>query len=595
MSISLSLKSRGGTYKAMESQYSFLKEFNGRKNLKESYGDNALLLYALQLRFDIEDIDSVAAEALTDGADDKKCDLIYVDRESGTAVIAQAYNRNNAKLTDSAKSNKASDLNAAAAWVFKVDISKVANTIKDAVLDLQDAIKEQTISTIYFWFVHNLNEKINSQVENEMVTLQDQVQAAVNNKYPDEELKIIALEVGLNTIQKWYDSSTKRISIDDNYVVCCKNGFELNSEGWRAYVTAVSGKWLRSLYVEKGNDLFSGNPRSFLGKGKRKNSINSGIIESVQKEPANFWAYNNGVTALVHDFNYDNEKKELIIKGITIINGAQTTGAISEPESVYSDFYIPCRFIVCNDKTIIESIINNNNKQNEILPSDLRSNDKQQERLRNDFNKYPALFYNGGRRDDKVVKNKIIFDPYLVAQTILAFHGDSVVAYNGKKRIWDEDKIYAQVFADQLSVEHIIFVYSLSKAIDEFKNSLRQKKELRTDTEEQKMEFLSKRGSKMLMIATISECLEDLLNAKISDKWKLKFKNNSNFENLIQMWLKVIGSIISFNNKLEPALQGGLKNKELVNTQISEVKSMVSSINMILATQLKDVINEIER
>ena len=90
----------------------------------------------------------------------------------------------------------------------------------------------------------------------------------------------------------------------------------------------------------------------------------------------------------------------------------------------------------------------------------MRSNDKQQERLRNDFNKYPALFYNGGRRDDKVVKNKIIFDPYLVAQTILAFHGDSVVAYNGKKRIWDEDKIYAQVFADQLSVEHIIFVYS---------------------------------------------------------------------------------------------------------------------------------------
>ena len=99
-------------YKAMESQYSFLKEFNGRKNLKESYGDNALLLYALQLRFDIEDIDSVAAEALTDGADDKKCDLIYVDRESGTAVIAQAYNRNNATLEQSAKSNKASDLNA---------------------------------------------------------------------------------------------------------------------------------------------------------------------------------------------------------------------------------------------------------------------------------------------------------------------------------------------------------------------------------------------------------------------------------------------------------------------------------------------------
>ena len=579
----------------MESKFSFLKEFRGRKDLEKSYGDNALLLYALQLRFDIEDIDSVAAEALTDGADDKKCDLIYVDRESGVAVVAQAYNRLNAKLEDLAKENKASDLNTAAAWAFTEELSEIPNTIKDAVLDLQDAIKKQEISTVYFWYVHNLDEKRNPKIETEMRAVQAQVQASVNSKYPDEELKISTLEVGLNTIQKWFDNSTRRISIEDNFVVDCKNGFELDSNSWRAYVTAVSGKWLRSIYLDKRDDLFSGNPRSFLGKGKRKNSINSGIIESVQKEPTNFWAYNNGVTALVNDFHYDDKKEELTIKGITIINGAQTTGAISAPETVNDDFYIPCRFIVCNDKTIIESIINNNNKQNEILPSDLRSNDKQQERLRNDFNKYPALFYNGGRRDDKTVKNKIVFDPYLVAQTVLAFHGDCVVAYNGKKRIWDEDKIYAQVFTDQLSVEHIIFIYSLSKAIDEFKNNLRKKKESRTKTEETQMEFLSKRGSKMLMIATISDCLEDLLSAKISDKWKLKFKDNSDFEKLIQMWLKVIKAIISFSKKLEPALQDGLKNKEQANAQIAEVKSMVDSVNEMLTSQLKKVIDEIER
>ena len=150
-----------GGIKIMESRYSFLKEFNGRKNLNELYGNNSLLLYALQLRFEIEDIDSVAADAHTDGADDKKCDLIYVDRESGIAVVAQAYNRLNPKLEDMAKQNKASDLNAAAAWVFTEDISQLPNTIKDAVLDFQDAIKEHTISTVYFWYVHNLDEKRN--------------------------------------------------------------------------------------------------------------------------------------------------------------------------------------------------------------------------------------------------------------------------------------------------------------------------------------------------------------------------------------------------------------------------------------------------
>ena len=579
----------------MEGKFSFLKEFKGRKNLADSYGDNALLLYALQLRFDIEDIDSVAADSLTDGADDKKCDLIYVDRESGIAVVAQAYSRLNPKLEDLAKVNKASDLNAAAAWVFTDDISHVPNTIKDAILDLQEAIKEQAISTVYFWYVHNLDEKRNPEIEVEMSTVQAQVQAAVDSKYPEEDLKISTLEVGLNTIQKWFDSSTRRISIEDDYIVECKNGFELDSENWRAYVTAVSGKWLRNIFLEKGDDLFSGNPRSFLGKGRRRDSINSGIIESVQKEPANFWAYNNGVTALVNDFNYDDDKDELKIKGITVINGAQTTGAISLPETINDDFYIPCRFIVCSDKTIIESIINNNNKQNEILPSDLRSNDRQQERLRKEFKKYSALFYNGGRRDDKTVKNKIVFDPYLLAQTLLAFHGDCVTAYNGKKRIWEDDKIYSQVFTDQLSVEHIIFVYSLSKAVDEYKNNLRKKKDSRTSTEEQQMEFLSKRGSKMLMIATVSECLEDVVDAKISDMWRLKFKENTDFDKLIQMWLKVIPTIISFNTRLAPALKGGLKNKETVNKQITEVKSIVASIKETLSMQLKDFIESIEK
>lgn len=577
----------------MDSKFSFLKDFNGRKKLVDDYGDNALLLYALQWRFDIEDIDSIAVDALTDGADDKKCDLIFVDRDLGIAVVAQAYSKHNPKLEDLAKENKASDLNTAAAWVFSDSIDSVPDTIKDAVQDLHEAIKEHTISSVYFWYVHNLDESNNPKIKEEMRTLQAHVQAAVDSKYPSEELKISTLEVGLNTIQKWYDNSTRRISIEDDFKLDCQDGFNIESNSWRAFVTAVSGKWLRQLYLDKGDDLFSGNPRSYLGRGKRKGTINSGIIESVQTEPDNFWAYNNGVTALVNNFHYENG--ELTIQGISIINGAQTTGAISAPEQVDKDFYIPCRFIVCSEKNIIESIINNNNKQNEILPSDLRSNDKQQERLRNEFKKYAAFSYNGGRRDDTVVKNKVIFDPYLVAQTLLAYHGDCVIAYNGKKRIWDEDKLYTQVFVDQLSVEHIVFVYSLAKAIDNLKNKLRNKKELRTESENKQFDFLSKRGSKMLLIATISECLEDLVGDKIPDKWRLRFKNNSDFEVLMSDWEKIINTIISFGDNLMPALNGGLKNKEIVNMQVQIVKNFISSFKAMYVQQLKIIIDKIER
>ena len=53
----------------------YINDFSTRADLIDVYGNNALLLYALQLRFSISDIVSVASDALTDGGDDKKCDL----------------------------------------------------------------------------------------------------------------------------------------------------------------------------------------------------------------------------------------------------------------------------------------------------------------------------------------------------------------------------------------------------------------------------------------------------------------------------------------------------------------------------------------
>ncbi len=349
--------------------------------------------------------------------------------------------------------------------------------------------------------------------------------------------------------------------------------------------------WLRKLYLEKGDDLFSGNPRNYLGKGKRKKNINSGIINSVQEEPNNFWAYNNGITALVN--NYEVVDGKFTIHGITIINGAQTTGAISEADAPNEDFYIPSRFIICNDSNVIEAIINNNNKQNEILPSDLRSNDKQQERLRREFKKYPSLFYNGGRRDGRAVRNKEIFDPYLVSQTILAYHGDCVTAYNEKKTIWDEDKLYNTVFIDQLSVEHIIYVYALSRAIDEYKIMLKDKKETRTDSENEQMLFLSKRGSKMLLISVVSECMENIIGVKITDSWNLKFKDCSDFNALADMWKEIINVVLAFHSTLLPALDGGLKNKETVRNVTASVKSILLAIQSTLKEQLKNFVDAI--
>lgn len=565
--------------------YNFTNQYKGRRDLIDNYGDNSLLLYALQLRYSIEDIVSVAAESLTDGSDDKKCDLIYIDKDSGFAVIAQAYMKKDPSETDLAKVNKASDLNTAASWVFAREVKDVPERIRDAVQELQDSLNNGDINTVYFWYVHNMNEMNNPAVQDELNTVQVSAQKLVSAFVGDNSVKIVALEVGNNTIEKWYNNSNKRISIEDTLVVE-NNGqaLEIIEENWKSCVTAVKGSWLRELYLRFEDDLFSGNPRNYLGAGKRKNKINLGIMNTVQKQPENFWAYNNGLTALVND--YDIDKGRITVTGITIINGAQSTGAIGAVENLKADFLVPIRFIVCNDPKIIEQIISNNNKQNEILPSDLRSNDTQQSRLRKEFEKYPQLHYSGGRRDSAVIRNKEVFDPYTVAQTLYAFHIDCVGAYNSKKDIWDNDKKYSNIFSDQLSAEHIIFVYSLGRAIDEYKIELKNKKDIRTDAEDGMLNYLSKRGSKMLLIYAISMSIESILGKKVLDSWRLKFNDSADFNKLVLYWREIIGIVLPFHVSLETALVGGLNNSETAKNSCEKIRATVTSVRMALSSIL---------
>ena len=85
----------------------------GRTDLSK-YGDNRILLFALGLHQGIDDLDLVANDALTDGANDKKCDLVYVNTEREQLIIAQGYWSQ--KERAAAGANKASDMNTAVSW-----------------------------------------------------------------------------------------------------------------------------------------------------------------------------------------------------------------------------------------------------------------------------------------------------------------------------------------------------------------------------------------------------------------------------------------------------------------------------------------------
>ncbi len=130
----------------------FWEAFYSRTDL-EKYGVDALLLFALQLRFSIEDIDLVASTSLTEGGDDKKADLVYIDSETGYVIIAQTYiavkvTGKNGELKKEAQSNKASDLNTAISWLLARPIGEVPENLRSHAEELRQALSDHKKGTV---------------------------------------------------------------------------------------------------------------------------------------------------------------------------------------------------------------------------------------------------------------------------------------------------------------------------------------------------------------------------------------------------------------------------------------------------------------
>jgi hypothetical protein len=138
--------------------------------------------------------------------------------------------------------------------------------------------------------------------------------------------------------------------------------------------------------------LFSANLRDYLGSRASDSNINNGIKNTAENEPENFWVFNNGVTALVNGLTYKKQgtRYRLTLKGISIVNGAQTTGATSSlSEAPKKELSVPVKFIWTKSESLVENIIKYNNSKNKISTSDFRSNDSIQKRLKSEFAKIP--------------------------------------------------------------------------------------------------------------------------------------------------------------------------------------------------------------
>jgi hypothetical protein len=554
---------------------------NSRTDLTK-YGDNALLLFTLQLRFEIEDIDVVATNSLTDGSNDKKCDLVYVDKESQVAVIAQGYFCGRQNLPSEAPANKASDLNTAVVWLLSTPIDELpTQLLRSAASELREALKNNDLNAIEFWYSHNLPESIN--VKNELDAVTRSAQNTIRQNFPEcQEISIAGLELGVSATEDLYKSLTTPILVSDKLSVSIPEGFNISASDWKAFFTTIPAEWLFNLFKKYDSKLFSANIRGYLGSRNADANINNGIKQTAQEDPDHFCVFNNGITAITHEFNYDYESQCLHLTGISIVNGAQTTGAIGNlSSSPSSNARIQARFIVCSNSSTIKSVIRYNNSQNKVEAPDFRSNDSVQSRLVIEFNSIPEAEYMGGRRggsEDVIRRRTNLLPSSTVGQALTAFHGDPLNAYNRKSDIWKSNSLYDRVFNHKTTAKHIVFVYSLYQTLDDFKRELSDKKnnENITNAETDQLKFFLNRGSTVVATTAISACLEVLIDQQIPNSFKLSFGDMSPTK-AKSIWRDVLTPMIALISHLAPAVEDGIKGQSSTSATISTFRSLVDA------------------
>ena len=149
-----------------------------------------------------------------------------------------------------------------------------------------------------------------------------------------------------------------------------------------SYLAVLPGESLADIYIRHGSRLLEGNVRTFLG---RRGNINKGIAATLAKEPARFFAYNNGIAATASQVErIDGPGGTILVTSITdlqIVNGAQTTASLAalhrDKKLPLSQVFVPMKLSVVAPaiaEELIPKISRYANSQNGVRASDFFAN-----------------------------------------------------------------------------------------------------------------------------------------------------------------------------------------------------------------------------
>jgi hypothetical protein len=235
----------------------------------------------------------------------------------------------------------------------------------------------------------------------------------------------------------------------------------------------MSAREVGEMFAKAGIKLFTRNVRGYLGE----TTINKAMVDTLTREPKNFWYFNNGVTIVCDEARAEMEGGQdvLWVKRPQVINGQQTTRTLEKHSSDKATVLVRVIRISrsADDdieyETLVSKIVRATNWQNAIKPSDLVTNDQRQVYLERELRKLGYHYIR--KRQTKSEARRFFFAGTTyraikkdeLAQAVAACELDPALVRSGKEGLFD-DRYYNTVFGSA-SVQFYLARYWLMRRV----------------------------------------------------------------------------------------------------------------------------------
>jgi AIPR protein len=459
----------------------FIKKHRSAVNNQKSY---ALLIWFLDFYGRI----SKYSDFITDGDNDSSCDIVFDNlNNQGERIFYVVQSKWNNESNSEKETDKDEILKALSDFetILRGEKQNINSKLRKKLEELDAHLKSN--GEVKFIFLSlsqykgGANDNIISFINNDEKTKFEVIDInRIKIDYIDRKYKKIE---PINPLENYQNPEESPVTIE--FAQKSSNFIKIDKP-FEAYMVLLKPKAIFDLFDKYGFALFYKNVRNPL----LQSQFNEEIEKTALENPAYFWYYNNGITAITYLLPAIGKQAMTVnLTGLQVINGAQTVYSIyrayknaspTKRAQMDAEALVTFRLLKSGGKDFDLNVTRFTNSQNPVNDRDFCANDDIQVKLQNAS--YQTQVWYEKRRDEfRETPNGVKKVPnHILANVYLAYHLQDPVSviknYTQRVRTSKDlnfishkdhkDGLYEKVFNKDTSFNDMLCAFYVFNAVD---------------------------------------------------------------------------------------------------------------------------------